>query len=387
MSKSFTYGVWLGAAVLAATALIGGVHWLANDTVKSSYRTETVTRGDIAEIITASGTLSPVQEVTVGTQVSGQVSRVYVKVNDQVRNGQLLAEIDPSLLIAQLEQSRSNLETARINYEQAARDLKRTRMLLEKDYVAKIDLEHAEQSLVVAKNAYDSAKTQVSRDTVNLNYAKIVSPIDGIVIAQEMKLGETVTASFQTPNLFKIAGDLTQMKIDVNLSESDISKVKLAMPVTFTVDAFPGRDFSGSVHLINLTPNAEQGVVTYTVVVTVDNKDKALLPGMTAYVSIVLSEKKDVLHVPIAALRFRPPSEHISGVRELLHASMGAGAAASRPGTDGANKNVIYLLRDNILTPVAVTVGASDESNVEIAGDGLAEGDLVVTGLSHAGKR
>jgi HlyD family secretion protein len=387
MNRYMKYSVWLIVPFILVALLTEGVFFFGNETTLSSYRTDIITRGSIAEVIAASGTLSPVQEVTVGTQVSGRVSNVYVAVNDQVKRGQLLAEIDPSLLIAQVEQSRSNLQTARINFQQAERDLKRTQMLLEKDYVAQIDLEHAQQSLIVAKNAFDSAKTQVSRDEVNLNYAKIVSPIDGVVVSQDMKLGETVAANFQTPNLFKIAGDLTQMKIDVKLSESDISKVKMDMPVTFTVDAFPGREFAGKMQMINLSPDAQQGVVTYTVVVAAENKDKSLLPGMTAYVSIVLSEQNDVLRVPASALRFTPPQEQVSGFQRLLHSSITTKANVPTPGNDNEGKHVIYLLRDSIAIPVAVTVGAADDSNVEISGEGVAEGDIVILGLNHTQRR
>lgn len=371
---------------LVIALLIAGWFWLSGSDEVSEYRTASITRGDITEAVTSTGTLDPIEMVTVGTQVSGQVQHVYVHVNDQVKEGQLLADIDPSLLEAQLKQDQSGLETALVNYEQADRDVKRTRMLLAKDYVAEIDLEHAEQTYFQTKNAYESAQTQVDRDKVNLGYAKITAPINGTVISQDVTIGQTVAASFQTPNLFKIAGDLTKMKISVNLSEADIGRVKMGLPVTFTVDAFPDRQFIGSVKSIDLNPNTQQGVVTYTVVVAVENKDGALLPGMTAYVSIRLSEAKQVLRVPAAALRFVPPPEHhVSGIARLLRTGFRNHPAAAAMVMPLPGKN-IYLLRGGVPVPVPVTTGLTDDTFIQVSGEGIHEGDIVVTGLLMAGR-
>ncbi len=376
--------------VLILSLLIGAWSLSGGGNSATAWRTDTITRGDIADVVTANGTLNPVQLVNVGTQVSGQISQLYVKLNDEVKAGQLLAEIDPALLNAELKQSKANLETLRTAYEQAARDLNRTRELLKKDYVAKVDLERAQQSYLASKNSYDSAKSQVERDEVNLNYTKITSPIDGVVISQEITLGQTVAANFQTPNLFKIAGDLTDMKIDVSFSEADISRVKVGQPVKFTVDAFPDREFAGEVQMVNLNPNAQSGVVTYTVVVAVKNEDRVLLPGMTAYVSVTLSEVKDVLRVPAAALRFTPPAEQVSGIKRLLQTGgmRGGMRPPSRTASGNGNneKSTIYLLKGGTPTPVEVKTGASDDTYVEISGEGIAEGDTVVTGIAPQGR-
>jgi HlyD family secretion protein len=371
--------------LLIVIAVAAGAVTLAGSGEHTIWRTAQITRGNIAEVVTATGSLAPLQLVNVGTQVSGQVEKVYVKVNDPVKKAQLLAEIDPSLLAAQVQQDEAALETARVNDEQAQRDLERNRMLLAKDYVAKQDLEHAQQAALTAKNAYAAAKTQLERDKVNLNYAKIYSPIDGVVIAQDITVGETVAASFQTPKIFKIAGDLTKMKIDVSLSESDVGKVKPGLPATFAVDAFPDRQFAGTVQTVKLDPNNQQGVVTYSVIVGVDNKDRLLLPGMTAFVSITLSERKNVLRVPAAALRFTPPPEPVSGIERLLHMGMMRPVAVAAPNTSGKDKQrMLYLLRGDALTPVSVTTGASDDTYVEVSGDGIAEGDTVVTGATRS---
>ena len=283
------------------------------------YRTAKVTRGNISEVVNTVGTLKPISEVNVGTQASGTVDHVYVRVNDAVKKGQLLAEIDPSLMASQLKQTQANLETARINFDQAKRDLKRTKMLLAKDYVAKIDLEHAEQAYQSAQNYYDSAKSQVERDRLNLSYTKVFSPIDGVVILQDTTLGQTLASNFQTPNLFKIAQELSSMKIELNLSESDISKVRVGMKLTFSVDAYPERAFEGIIDSINLDANAQQrGPITYMVTVLVNNKDRALRPGMTAYANIILAEHTNVLRIPAAALRFVPPQEKNGGLADTL---------------------------------------------------------------------
>lgn len=363
--------------------LVAGVGSLmGGDKGGPAYRTEQVSKGDIVDVVSSSGTLNPIQLVTVGTQVSGQVNKINVVVNDQVKAGQVLAEIDPQLLKAQLRQDQSGLETAQVNFQQAERDLKRMRDLLAKDYVAKVDLERAQQAYQQARNSYESSKSIVERDKVNLGYATISAPIDGVVISTDVTLGQTVAASFQTPTLFKIAGDLTKMKIDVNLAEADISKVKVDMPVTFSVDAFPDRVFDGKVMTINLNPNNQQGVVTYLVSVSVENPDKVLLPGMTAYVSVTLSKRANVLRVPASALRFTPPPESSSGLKRLFSAS-----TLSRPRSNqaamvaGAKIHSLYVLRDDHLTQVMVDTGSSNETYVEVSGKDIAEGDVVVTGL------
>ena len=252
------------------------------------FRTDVVTRGNIANIITATGALSPEEEVNIGTQVSGQITKLYVKLNDQVTAGQLLAEIDPSIAQTQLKQSKAALETSQLSYELAQKNYERTKTLVAKEYVAKVELENAWQSLVGSKNSLESAKIAVERDEVNLGYTKVTSPINGVIVAQEVASGQTLASNFQTPNLFRIAKDLTVMKIDMNVPESDISKIHEGMPVVFEVDAFPDRDFPGVIKTINLNPNNSSGVVTYVVVVVVDNKDRALFPGMTANIKITL---------------------------------------------------------------------------------------------------
>ncbi len=360
--------IYVGASAL--------VWLLSNNTpVGIPYRTAKITRGTIAELITATGTISPEEVVTVGTQVSGKITALHVKLNDEVKEGQLLAEIDPSIPLTQLKQSQAFLETATLSHELANRDYERIKTLLAKNYVAKIELERAWQNVVNTKNSKESAKIQVERDEVNLGFTRVTSPIDGVIIAQEATSGQTVASNFQTPNLFKIAKDMRVMKIDMNVPESDISKIHEAMPVKFTVDAFEKRTFDGLIKRIDLNPNNQGGVVTYNVVVTVENKDRALYPGMTANIIITLSETKNILKVPAAALRFTPPVEYTSPLARILSGQRQKKGAESYDGLR------IYVWRNSQLTMVPIQVGVSDDLYFEVESDQLKEGDLVVTGL------
>jgi HlyD family secretion protein len=373
--------------VFALVLLVASGLWLvpSGGNPGNEFRTTTITRGNISQVVTANGSLKPMEEVSVGTQVSGKIEKIYVKLNDEVKKGQLLAEIDPSIPETTLRQSRASLETTKNSYLLAKRNLERTRSLYAREFVARIELENAEQSYLSAKNSLESVKIQVERDEVNLGYTKITSPINGVIIAQEVSQGQTMAANFQTPNLFKIASDLSKMKIDVSFSEADISKVKNEMPVTFTVDAFPDKIFEGKVVTVNLNPNNQSGVVTYTVTVEVENNEKLLLPGMTAFVSVILSETKDVLRVPAGALRFSPPEESKSGFSRLF--SLGMRPARPSRGDSGEALQTIYLLKDGAPHEVSVTTGSTDETFVEISGDGIKEGDTVITGILPQRKR
>jgi HlyD family secretion protein len=351
-----------------------------DDSSASRYRTAQITRGDIAEVVSANGTLNPVKVVDVGAQVSGQAKKIYVKVNDEVKKDQLLAEIDPALPEAELKQRMADLETQRTALELSGRDLERTRELVKKDYVPKVDLERAEQTYQASKNSYESTKYQVEQAKLNLSYTKISSPIDGVIISQDIMEGQTIASNFQTPNLFKIAGDLTKMKIDVNFSEADISKVKSGMPVSFNVDAFPEDEFKGIVEIVNLNPTTQSGVVTYSVTVAVNNETKKLLPGMTAFVRVILSERKNVLRVPASALRFTPPQQQVSGLTRLLQFGMRRPPRQDQSSRGETNES-IYLLKDGEPVGVKVTIGATDETYIEVSGEDVKEGDTVITGL------
>lgn len=377
-----------GKLLLVLGGVLAAGWWYAADANKPDYRfkTQEARRGPITQTVTANGTLNPVQVINIGTQVSGNIVKLHVEANDEVEKDQVLAELDPALLNAQLAQSESNYEIAKANLHQAELDTKRMRTLFEKDYIARTELEKAEQSQRSARNSFEVAKAQLETARVNLAYTVIRSPVPGVIIQSDVTEGQTVAASFQTPNLFKIARDLTQMQIDVNLAESDVGRVKQGLAVTFTVDAFPDRQFDGKVEKIRLNPNTTQSVVTYNVTVSVSNPDKILLPGMTAYVHIVVSEKEDVLLVSGSALRFKPPVEkNDDSIRRLL---MGKPFAQrprrenllSQP-ADPAAGRTIYLLKDGAPVPVEVKIGIADSQTVEVIEGDVKAGDQVITGL------
>ena len=284
------------------------------------FRTEKVSNGDIVSTVTATGTVNAVTTVLVGTQVSGTIKDIYVDFNSHVKKGQVIAQIDPATFEAQVEQARANLLSARANLEKAVaalldakRTMGRNRELYSQNMVAKSEMDTSETNYESAKAQVSVAKAQISQaeaalrlSEINLRFTKIVSPVDGTVVSRNVDVGQTVAASFQTPTLFNIAQDLTKMQIDTSVAEADIGRILVDQSVEFTVDAYPEITFKGKVSEIRNAPIVVQNVVTYNVVVKVDNRELKLKPGMTANVSVIVSEKKGVLKIPNAALRFRP---------------------------------------------------------------------------------
>lgn len=312
-----------------------GIFFVLKDNKKTPiYKTEKIIRGDITETITASGTVNPVTNISVGTQVSGTIKNIYVDFNSAVKKGQILAEIDPSLFEAQVEQARANLNNAKANLYNAQansqriqsiinndyKTYQRYKSLYEKNFIARSEVDLSESTynagkaqIAGAKAQIDSAKAQIAQAAAelknkqtNLRYTKIISPVNGIVVSRNVDIGQTVAASFQTPTLFLVAQDLTRMQIDTNVAEADIGKIKVGQQVEYTLDGYPDETFKGKVKQIRIAPNVVQNVVTYNVVISVDNKDLKLKPGMTANVSIIASSKKGVLLAPNESLRFTP---------------------------------------------------------------------------------
>ena len=305
--KLSTRNVLIGLATLLAIGVVGW--WLTPKKVSSEkrYSTSVLERGAITQSVAANGTLNPVVLVTVGSQVSGIVRKLYADFNDKVKAGQILAELDPSLIRAQLAQSEANLVSAKASLELAKANEKRNRDLYAQEYIARQDLDTSVQALEAAKAQVAQAEAQVTRDRTNLGYTVIRSPVSGVVVSRDVDMGQTVAASFQTPQLFKIAQDLSKMQIDSSYAEADVGNIRIGQPVEFRVDAFPNRTFRGVVRQVRLNPTTLQNVVTYDVVVSVNNPDKVLMPGMTAYVNITVAHRDDALLVPNAALRFHPP--------------------------------------------------------------------------------
>jgi HlyD family secretion protein len=388
----------LAMTVLAAIVIAAGIayYWLHTADAPPQYRTQTVEKGDVSQTVSANGTINPVTLVSVGTQVSGTVKKLYVDFNSKVKKGEILLELDDSLLAAQLKQSEANVESAQASLDLAAANEKRTSDLFAQEYVSKQDLDTAVQAKKAAAAQLLAARAQMERDRANLSYSVIRSPVSGVVVDREVDVGQTVAASLQTPTLFKIAQDLSKMQIDTNFAEADIGGIRVGQAVHFTVDAFPDRHFNGEVKQIRLNPTTVSNVVTYDVVVNVDNPEQILLPGMTAYVNIAVAERKNTLLVPNAALRFKPAAGEVQKAPTAPASGNARKNGGSRPGTAAGGKSrnsaqthdtfagKVYILEKGKLKPVNVLFGITDNRNTEIAGGDLKAGDQVVLGETQA---
>lgn len=367
----------------AAAAIAGAISLAMRSSGNSTagFRSETISRGTIEQKISANGTLNPVVLISVGTQVSGTVRAIHADFNDPVRKGQVLIELDDSLLAAQARQSAANVLSARAALDLAIANEARQRDLVAKRFVTERDLDQAIEQHRAAEAALAVAKAQADRDRVNLGYTVIRSPIDGIVIDRVVDVGQTVAASFQTPELLKIAGDLRKMQIDTSFAEADIGSVRAGQDAAFTVDAYADRHFAGRVAQIRLNPKTEQNVVTYNVVIAVDNPDGLLLPGMTATVSLTTAERSNVLKVPNAALRYRPKSARDDKQRAPGQRSgERAEPSSNRDRPQSGPSSTIWLLVDGKPSAVSVATGITDGRHTEVSGDGVAEGSEVIVG-------
>lgn len=338
----------------------------ASKAAKQSWRTAALEKGDVTQVVSANGTLNPVVLVSVGTQVSGTVKKLHADFNDKVSEGQVLAELDPALFEAQVSQSEAGVRNVQAQLDLARANAARANDLLAKKYISRQEFDQSQQALKSAEAQLALAEAQLRKDRTNLHYSVIRSPVSGVVVDRQVNMGQTVAANFQTPTLFRIAQDLKDMQIDTSFAEADIGNIRLGQPVQFTVDAFPGRVFPGTVLQIRLSPTTQQNVVTYDVVASVKNPDETLLPGMTAYVNIVVAERKDVLLVPNAALRFRPREAQV----DTLH---------RRKNGKGAASATVYVLDQGVPKAVPVQVGITDSRMTEVTGGDLHTGDAVIT--------
>ena len=373
------------AAVLIAAGIAAYRKYSGDATPR--YRTESVETGSISQSVSANGTINPVTLVSVGTQVSGTVKKLYVDYNSKVRKGQVLLELDNSLLAAQLNQSEANVQNAQATLELSTANEIRMRDLYAQDYVSRQELDSAVQSKKSAEAQLLASRAQRDKDRANLSYSVIRSPVSGVVVDRQVDVGQTVAASLQTPTLFKIAQDLSKMQIDSNFAEADIGNIQVGQTVHFTVDAFPNRNFKGVVSLIRLNPTTISNVVTYDVVIGVSNPDQILLPGMTAYVNITVAERKDTLLVPNAALRYKPTNW--SAPKQASPAA-GKSQAGSPPGGGKPKRDAysgrVFVLESGQLKPVNVTLGITDNRNTEITGGELKVGDQVIVGDAQSEK-
>lgn len=348
-------------ALLVIVLAAAGWWWNSRSTsAEPQYRTVTADRGDIAAEVSANGTLNPVTLVNVGTQVSGTVRRIYADFNEQVKKGQILAELDPSLFQAALAQNTANLANAQAQLNLAEANAVRMQTLFKQEYVSRQELDQTMAARAQAAAQVRVARAQVTRDQTNLGFSIIRSPVDGTVINRQVDVGQTVAASFQTPTLFQIGKDLTQMQIDSTVSEADIGQIKVGQPVKFRVDAFPDTEYTGAVRQVRLNATTQQNVVTYNVVVNVANSDLALMPGMTANLRVLVETRSDVLRVPTTALRFRPA----------------AGSAIEGGGK--SRGSAVYRLIDGKPVREVVKTGISDKAYTQIVSGKLEPGDAVI---------
>lgn len=395
-----------------------------------TFETTAATNGSIVNVVTATGTLEAITSVQVGTQVSGIVKKLYVDFNSPVKKGQVLADLDKVALQSSVDQAQASLDQAKAEMDYQTSTYERTKALYDKALVAQADFDLAKYNYEQAKAALKTSQANYDKSRVNLGYATIYSPIDGVVINRAVDEGQTVAASFSTPEIFTIAQDLTQMKVEADVDETDIGQVKDGQRVEFTVDAFPDEKFTGVVSQIRLKPTTVSNVVTYTVIINAPNPDLKLLPGLTADITIYVEEVKNVLTVPYKAVKFTPPSEYLATVFKSHRNGQGgkgnwkgSGSGGWRQGTagqgqaaggmqqgsagagmpqegaapegmrgqgmaQGANGNggnyvkptMVWVKTGETIHPVRVELGANDGNITEIK-SGLKEGDLVVTGM------
>ncbi|MEQ1516241.1 MAG: efflux RND transporter periplasmic adaptor subunit [Usitatibacteraceae bacterium] len=376
----------------------------AEESKGERYRTVAIDRGAVVQRITANGTLNPVTVVNVGTQVSGTVTKLYTDFNNPVKANQVLLELDPALIRANLAQIDASVRSAEATARLAESTLKRNRELVEKGFISSQTLEQNTKELDVANATVAQVKSQLDREKTNLSYTIIRSPIDGIVIDRKIDVGQTVAASFSTPTLFQIAQNLEEMQIDTSVAEADVGSVQQGMAVRFTVDAYPERDFQGKIRLVRLNPTIQQNVVTYNVVVDVNNEGSLLKPGMTAQVSFVANQREDVVRIPNSALRFKPPKDDKEDKKPTKKdpgkkktsdgADIKTAANADAPkaaittdnaaGTDASGRvrrpsARVYKLNDkNELVPVEIRTGVASNQFTEMLSGEIKPGDEVV---------
>ncbi|HXT11238.1 MAG TPA: efflux RND transporter periplasmic adaptor subunit [Candidatus Angelobacter sp.] len=403
------WGGWL-VALLILVAVGGAVAWhfLAHKSDGPQFQTQDVTRGDVIQAVTATGTLNPVTNVMVGSQISGNIQKLYADFNSPVKANELIAELDPSTYQAAMEQAEGDLASAEATLELNQVEAKRDDELFKNKLISASDHDTAIANLHQAQAAVQIKKAAVNTAKVNLSRCKIYSPVDGVVISRAVDVGQTVAASFSAPTLFIIANDLTKMEIDASVAEADVGMVEDNQDVNFRVDAFPNRIFHGKVRQVRYASTNYQNVVSYDTVISVNNEDMKLKPGMTADVSIVIAEAKNALEVPNAALRFKPPEVFSKDVKtndmHLAGTTNPPGAGGGRGGPGGGHRErgehggpgggkpnaehqpfrTVYVMADpanpSVIKPVQVKVGITDGIHTEVL-DGLKEGDQVVTSV------
>ena len=350
--------------ILLIAAVLVGIKIFFGDTTdkKNEYITVNITHGDLKQVVSATGEIRPVNTVNVGSQVSGTIDKLYVDFNSKVKKGDILLTIEPSVLQASVNEAKASLDSAISQRDLAKSEFKRNEYLYDEGFISRAEMEKSEAAYEQAEQSVNRMQSQYDRAVTNLGYATILSPVDGTVISRKVDVGQTVAASFQTPDLFEIAEDLTKMQIETAVSEADIGVIKDNQPVSFTVDAYPTETFNGVVKQIRLSPTTTSNVVVYTVVIDVDNSDLRLMPGMTAFVTIIISERDNVWKAPNAAFLIRSFDNFIENANGATPASHMA------------------ILRDDEIVLIPYSKGLSTATETEIISDKIKIGDKVVVG-------
>jgi HlyD family secretion protein len=381
-------GGWIILGIIVLIFVVGGFLFFGRHHDDApQYDSVPIQRGDVTQTVTATGTLNPVTNVLVGCQVSGTISKIYADYNSVVTNNELIAELDPSTYQAQLDQSEANLANSKANLELQEAQAQRESQLFTNNLVDVSDYDTAIATLHEAEASVKLNQAQVNMARVNLGYCKIYSPVDGIVIVNNIEVGQTVAASFNTPELFQIANNLKQMQIDSSVAEADVGGVIEGQEVDFTVDAYPYRTFHGSVTQVRNSPTTVNNVVTYDCVISVTNADYKLKPGMTANVSVIVAQRKNALLIPNGALRFRPPDNAVIETNTPVAQTTTNAAPAAAHHHSGGNggpptMRTVYILtgqgKDTHLEAVRIKTGITDGIYTEVV-NGLNEGDNIVT--------
>lgn len=408
MKNRIFLSITAGIIVIA----VSGYYYISNGKAEElQFRVEKIARGDMQVVVTATGTLSAVTTVQVGSQVSGILSKINVDFNDHVTKGMVIAQIDPTFLEASVRDAEASLQRSRAQLNQSKRNYERVKVLMDKNLASPADYDAALTDYESSQASYKQTEAQLERAKINLRYATIKSPIDGVVISRAVDVGQTVAASLSAPTLFTIANDLTKMQVQTSVDEADIGKVQNGQEVTFTVDAYPDQTFKGKVRQVRLSPKVEQNVVNYTVIIDVPNEELKLMPGMTATVTILVTKREAVLKVPTLALRFNPPEDKIEMPKDTTQLRTAEDSARAerrkmmrerftqgggipggdmqgfqqRMGNRGGNGSggfgrIWIMNKNNMLEPVMIRTGISDGTFTEVARGKLEEGQEIVIG-------
>lgn len=356
---------WIILFILVAGGFLYFMGGASNNS-GTGFATATIMRGDLRQVVTATGEIQPLNTINVGSQVSGTIEAIYVDYNSKVKKGDVLLEIEPSVLQASVDEAYASLVSAESQRNYAKSEYERNKTLYDDGFISRAELEQSQTTYEQAEQSVNRMKSQYDRAVTNLGYATITSPVDGTVISRQVDVGQTVAASFQTPDLFEIAEDLSKMQIETAVSEADIGMITEGLPVTFTVDAYPTQTFEGTVRQVRLSPTITSNVVVYTVVIDVDNSDLKLKPGMTAFVTILISEKTDVWKVQNSALILR----NFDGIVENAGDATPDNHLAIQRMVDGEQTVVLVPYEKGLVTA----------TETEIISDGIQDGDRIIFG-------